>query len=167
MNQMKTFILFSLHLLFQRVEKMFTPSGALLANFGPGVHEHGIVSKAVDAVIATRFLIGKVGVGASGSTVAVCGLSDTPKYLLRDAATAIGDYVEARILGLGAGTDKMVAGAIVTFGQRLVPMAGGLVKPLPAAGGIYWVVGIAESAAAIGDDFEVTPVLPYQVTVTS
>ena len=164
---MKTFILFSLHLLFLSIEKMFTPSRVLLANFGPGVHEHGVVSKAVDAVIATRFLLGKVGVGASGSTVAVCGISDTPKYIIRDAATAIGDYVEARILGLGAGTDKMIAGAVITFGQKLVPMAGGEVKPLPTAGGVYWVVGIAESAAAIGDDFEVTPVLPYQVTVTS
>jgi len=164
---MKNFIKFYLHALFLTIECMFTPSSVLLANFGPGVHDHGVVSKAADAVIATRFLIGKVGVGASGSTIAVCGLSDTPKYLLRDAANAIGDYVEARILGLGAGTDKMVAGAIITFGQRLVPMAGGLVKPLPATGGVYWVGATAESAAAIGDDFEVSPNLPYQVTVTS
>ena len=164
---MKTFILFSLHMLFQSVERAFTPTAALLANFGPGVHEHGVVSKAADAVTTTRFLLGKVGVGASGSTVAVCGLRDTPKYLMRDSANVIGDYVECRILGLGAGTDKMIAGAVITFGQRLVPMAGGLVKPLPTAGGVYWVVGTAESAAAIGDDFEVSPCLPYQVTVTS
>ena len=167
---MKSFIqliVFSLHLLFQAVERIFTPGSVLLANFGPGVHDNGIVSKNADAVTTTRFLLGKVGVGLVGSTCAVCGISGTPKYILHDAAAVIADPVACRILGLGAGTDKMVAGAVVTFGEKLVPMAGGLVKPLPTASGTYWVVAEAEQAAAIDDDFEVSPCLPYQVVVTS
>ena len=179
---MKTLIRFYLHCLFLQIEAMFAPSAFVLANFGPGTHEHGVVSKKADVATVIpagqtiidggvgRFHIGAEGAGGA-TYVRDCTTALQPMYVQRDAATAADDIVACRVLGLGAGTEFAMADGVISFGQRLCvsPTHAGYVRALPATGGTYWVIGMAlnEVATVQYDDFEFAPCTPYQVTVTS
>jgi hypothetical protein len=176
---MKTYLRFGIIQLLGFVERLFSPNGVLVANFGPGTHEHGVVTKAADVATIVpagntvgpdRFHIGAVGAGGA-TTVRDCTSQLEPRYLIRDQAMAAAELVECRILGLGAGTDKAMADASINFGDLLVPSSNnaGYVMSLPVTPGTYWVVGrcICETGAVQYDDFEFAPCKPYQITVHS
>lgn len=141
------------------------PRVLLFGNIAEGCHPEGRIGKLSDAAITSRYLLGKAG--SDADHVAVCGASDVPLCIIEDEASAAELPISTARLGATDGTSKMVASEAIAVHARLVPAASGQVKALPAAAGTYWVVGRAEAAAAAaGDEFEVTPCFPHQVTVT-
>ncbi|MGV3771996.1 MAG: DUF2190 family protein [Verrucomicrobiales bacterium] len=126
-----------------------------LANIAEGTHEANI-TKAVDAIITERHLLGKVGTAAD--RIAVCGAADTPIGVITDEAAAIGDLVNVALLGCSPRTVRMVASAAIAQGALLEPAANGRVATLGAGAGTHHVVGRAlDAASASGDVIEVAP----------
>lgn len=124
-----------------------------LANIAEGTHDGGI-TKAVDAAITERFLLGKIG--SAADRVAVCGAADIPLGVITDEAAAVGDLVSVALLGSNRGTVKMVAGAAIAQGALLEPAANGRVQTLGAGAGTHHVVGRAlDAAGAAGEPIEV------------
>lgn len=127
-----------------------------LANIAEGVHGTGNITKAADAAITERYLLGKIG--SASDRVAVCGAADTPIGVITDEAAAAGDTVNVALLGSVAGTVRMVASAAIAQGALLEPAASGRVQTLGAGAGTHHVVGRAlDAAAAAGDVIEVDP----------
>lgn len=133
------------------------PDGTVfLANIAEGTHEGGI-TKAADAAITERFLLGKIG--SAADRVAVCGAADTPIGVITDEAAAAGELVNVALLGSSRSTVKMVASAAIAQGALLEPAASGRVQTLGAGAGTHHVVGRAlDAAGAAGDAIEVDPV---------
>lgn len=124
-----------------------------LANIAEGTHESGL-TKAVDAAITERFLLGKIG--SASDRVAVCGAADTPIGVITDEAAVAGDLVNVALLGSNRGTVRMVASAAIAQGALLEPASNGRVQTLGAGAGTHHVVGRAlDAAAAAGDVIEV------------
>ena|SRR5688572_21680944 len=127
----------------------------LLANIAEGTHE-GNITKAADAVITERFLLGKIG--SASDRVAVAGAADTPIGVITDEAAAVGDLVNVALLGARPSTVRMVAGAAIAQGVLLEPAASGRVQTLGGGVGTHHVVGRAlDAAGAAGDVIEVDP----------
>ena len=127
-----------------------------LANIAEGTHEGAVTYKA-DAVISTRFLLGKIG--TDSAHVNLAGAADIPIGVITDEASEIEDGVNVNLLGSSKSTQKMVAGAAIAAGAFVVPTAGGKVITLPASAGTYYIVGRALGAAAADDDeIEVDPI---------
>jgi hypothetical protein len=126
-----------------------------LANIAEGTHEGGI-TKAADAVITERFLLGKIG--SAADRVAVCGAADSPIGVITDEAAAIADLVSVSLLGSNRGTVRMVASGAIAQGALLEPAANGRVQILGATPGTHHVVGRAlDAAGAAADVIEVDP----------
>lgn len=126
-----------------------------LANIAEGTHEGGI-TKAVDAVIAERFLLGKIG--SAADRVAICGAADTPLGVITDEAEEIGDLVSVTPFGSAGSTVQMVASAAIVQGALLEPAANGRVQTLTATPGTHHVVGRAlQAAGAAAEVIEVDP----------
>jgi hypothetical protein len=126
-----------------------------LANIAEGTHE-GNISKAADAAITERFLLGKIG--SAADRVAVCGVSDAPFGVITDEAAATGDLVNVALLGSIRSTVRMVASGAIGQGVLLEPAANGRVQTLGGGPGTHHVVGRAlDAAAAAGDVIEVAP----------
>ena len=126
-----------------------------LANIAEGTH-HGNITKAVDAAITERWLLGKIG--SAADRVAVCGAADTPIGVITDEAAAVGDYVNVALLGSSRGTLRMVASAAIAQGSLVEPAANGRIATLGGGVGSHHVVGRAlDAAAAAGDLIEVDP----------
>ncbi len=126
-----------------------------LANIAEGTHD-GNITKAADAAITERWLLGKIG--SATDRVAVCGASDTPIGVITDEASAIGDLVNVSLLGSSRGTVRMVASAAIAQGALVEPAAGGRVATLGAGAGTHHVVGRAlDAATSAGDIIEVDP----------
>ena len=125
-----------------------------LAN-AEGTHE-GNLTKAVDAIITERFLLGKIG--SASDRVAVCGAADTPVGVITDEAAAIGDLVNVALLGSSGLTVRMVVSGAIAQGTLLEPAASGRVQALGASVGTHHVVGRSlDASAAAGDVIEVDP----------
>jgi hypothetical protein len=134
-------------------------------NIGEGAYEGGLKTFKADAAITDRYLLGKAG--SDSQHIAICGANDTPKCIITDEAAAAEDAVACELLGAHAKTSKMVASAAIAVEALLAPAANGQVVTLPASAGTYWIVGRALNAAgAAGDEIEVTPCFPHQVTVS-
>jgi hypothetical protein len=155
----------------------------LLANYGPGTHIDGVLSLRADLpwVIPVgqpttdpnyngRFMLAAQGVGGPGY-IRQCTAGLVPLYILTDQSMAAGDYIAARILGLGAGTAIALADGVIPPLSLLVPspVNAGFVVAIPATAGSHWVVGrsLNQVNTAQYDDFEFAPCAPYEVTVTS
>ena len=116
----------------------------------------GNITKAVDAAITERFLLGKVG--SASDRVAVAGASDTPIGVITDEAAATGDLVNVALLGSLGSTVRMVASGAITQGALVEPAASGRIQTLGAGVGVHHVVGRALDAASnAGDVIEVDP----------
>lgn len=126
-----------------------------LANIAEGTHE-GNITKAVDAAITERWLLGKVG--SAADRIAVCGLGEIPIGVITDEASAGGELVNVALLGSGRSTVRMVASAAIVQGALLEPAASGRVATLGGGAGTHHVVGRAlDAASAAGDVIEVDP----------
>lgn len=127
-----------------------------LANIAEGTHPNGNITKAVDAAITERFVLGKVG--SASDRVAVCGAADTPIGVITDEAAAAGDLVTVALLGRTTGTVKMVASGAISQGALVEPAASGRVQSLGVGAGTHHVVGRAlDAAGAAGEVIEVDP----------
>lgn len=127
----------------------------LLANIAEGTHD-GNITKAVDAAITERFLLGKIG--SAADRVAVAGAADTPIGVITDEAAAVGDLVNVALLGARPSTVRMVASGAIAQGALVEPAANGRVQTLGGGAGTHHVVGRALDAAAnAGDVIEVDP----------
>ena len=145
-------ILLAVVVLGALVNHLSQSAGPEFANIAEGTHECAITKKA-DAVISTRFLLGKDG--DDDDSIAVCGASDIPLGVITDEATAIDDRVAVQLLGHGP-TQRMVASEAITVGEHVYTAASGKVQDLPAGAGTYYEVGLALTpAAADGDIIEV------------
>lgn len=127
----------------------------LLANIAEGTHD-GHITKAVDAAITERFLLGKIG--SAADRVAVAGAADTPIGVITDEAAAIGDLVNVSLLGARTSTLRMVASGAIAQGALIEPAANGRVQTLGVGAGTHHVVGRAlDAASSAGDVIEVDP----------
>ncbi len=131
------------------------PRRVCLANIAEGTHA-GNLTKAVDAAITERFLLGKIG--GTSARVAVCGAADTPIGVITDEAALVGDLVNVALFGSASSTLRMVASAAIAQGALVEPAANGRVQTLGAGAGTHHVVGRALQAAAnAGEVIEVDP----------
>ena len=127
-----------------------------LANIAEGTHEGGNITRAADAAISERFLLGKIG--SASDRIDVCGASDTPLGVITDEAEEEEDLVNVTLLGSAASTLKMVASGAIAQGALLEPAASGRVQTLGVGAGTHHVVGRAlDAASAAGDVIEVDP----------
>jgi len=137
--------------------------GMAMANIAEGTHE-GSISKKADAVVTTRYLLGKEG--TDDDHVAVCGVADEPKGVLTDEVKAAEDHVAVELLGISKRTLLMVASEALDAGERLYTAAGGKVQNEPGVAGTYWMVGIAlTDAGADSDTVEVQHCIPLKLVV--
>lgn len=126
-----------------------------LANIAEGTHE-GSITKAADAAITERHLLGKIG--SASDRIAICGAADTPVGVITDEAAEAGDLVSVALLGSSRQTVKMIASAAIAQGAFVEPAANGRVQTLGAGVGAHHVVGRAlDAASAAGDAIEVDP----------
>lgn len=129
---------------------------AHIANIAEGSHK-GRTTRATDAAITTRFLLGKIG--SDANHIAVSGSSDIPIGVITDESVAAEDLVNVNLLGCNAETQRMVASGVINAGDFIVPDASGKVKTLPGTTGTYYIVGRALTAAAADlDVIEVDPI---------
>jgi hypothetical protein len=136
-------------------ERYGKPDTIRLANIAEGTHD-GNITKAADAAITERFLLGKIG--SASDRVAVAGAADTPIGVITDEAAATGDLVNVALLGARPSTVRMVASAAIVQGALLEPAASGRVQTLGAGAGTHHVVGRAlDAASSAGDVIEVDP----------
>lgn len=133
-------------------------------NIAEGTHENAKPYK-VDAAVATRFLLAKIGSDAAHS--AACGANDIPIGVMTDEAAAAEDLIAVELLGISNRTLLMVASEAITAGEAVYTGAAGKVQDLPAGAGTYYKVGHALTAAgADGDLIEVQHCAPIATVVT-
>ncbi len=146
--------------LYQRLRKRWLAENkphrrVKLANIAEGIHA-GQITKASDAIITERYLLGKIG--STTDRVNVCAAIDTPMGVITDEAAAVGDMVNVALLGCAGFTIRMVASAAIAQGALVEPAASGRIATLGSGVGTHHVVGRAlDAASAAGDVIEVDP----------
>ncbi|MFA5264509.1 MAG: capsid cement protein [Opitutaceae bacterium] len=138
-----------------RSRHAFCDGGLVFSNNAPramATHRNP-VTRAVDAVVATRFLLAKSGATAMSS--AICGASDRPIGVYDDVAAAIGDIITLRLLGINAETLLMVPSVNVSAGDPLYTAANGKVTNISTTGA--YVVGFALTDGITDGIVEVDP----------
>jgi len=137
-----------------------------LPNIAEGTHVEGKINKLCDAAITQEHAVVKTGSDADHVVVTAAN-TDQPLGLAYQLTDAAEDGVGVQLFGKGAGTKLAPAGAAIAREARVVPSADGKLETLPTDAGTYWVVGIAETAAAADEDlFELNDCVPYPVVVT-
>jgi hypothetical protein len=147
-----------------------TRGSQLLANNAVLVnifHKGRTTGLASSAAFTQRYLLCKY---AGDGLVDVCGASDTPYGVVPDmnptTDTDLSYPLPVNLLGLNEDSERMIASAAITAQSLVVPAAGGQIQALPSGAGTYWVVGRAVTAAInSGDQVNVIPCFPFQVTV--
>ncbi len=133
----------------------------LFANIAEGQYLSGNKTYLADAAITTRFFLVKLG--TDSGHVAVCAGAATVDEVIgvcTDESAAAEDPVNVHLLGAGTGTHKMVAGAAITAGAKLMSATNG--KVITATTGSNYVIGKALTAAAAdGDVIEVISTVPW------
>jgi hypothetical protein len=142
----------------------FLANNAIIVNITP----KGRTTAVPDAAFTSRYLIAKRG--AQYYSIAIAGQGDTPYAVVPDMTpttdTDLSYPLPVNILGLNEDTERMICSGALAIDQLLTTDAAGQVRALPATAGTYWVLGKAKTASvAQGDQVEVIPCFPYQVTV--
>jgi len=133
---------------------------------GARTHANGVITQFADAAIALEFAAVKVGSDAS-HVVITAASTDVPLGIAESKTDAAEDAVAVRLFGKGGDTKVAVAGAAILRLARVICTAAGKLITLPTAGGTYYVVGRALTAAAAdGDQFELDDCHPVPVVVT-
>ncbi len=128
----------------------------------------GRATAVADAAFTSRYLIAKRG--AYEYSIAIAGQGDIPYGVVPDMTPAtdtdLSYPLPVDILGLNEDTERMICSGAIAIDQLLTTDAAGQVRAVPGSAGTYWVLGKAKTAtAAQGDQVEVIPAFPYQVTV--
>lgn len=142
------------------------PGAVAMPNaYGDGEHVDGVVTRKCDAVLAADALIVKIGSDAAHVAVTAAN-TDVPQGVTNQPTDAIEDTVAVRLLGKG-GTKLVTASEAIAAGDEVVATAAGKAAKLPTAGGTYYVIGRALTAAAAdGDVFELHDCVPAKRVVT-
>lgn len=117
-------------------------------NIAEGTHE-GAKSYLADAAITVRHLL--YAIGSSARHIAVCAANAIPIGTVSDeVATAdiAADPKAVELLGISSRTMLMVAAEEIVVGEAVFTAAGGKIQDLPTAGGTYYQVGYALTAAS-------------------
>jgi hypothetical protein len=143
----------------------FLANNAILVNITP----KGRATAVADAAFTSRYLIAKRG--AEYYSIAIAGQGDTPYAVVPDMTpttdTDLSYPLPVNILGLNEDTERMICSGAIAIDQLLTTDAGGQVRAVPGSAGTYWVLGKAKTATvAQGDQVEVIPCFPHQVTVS-
>ena len=138
-------------------------ANSILVNITP----KGRATAIGDAPFTSRYLIAKRG--AFYYSIAIAGQGDTPYGVVPDMTpttdTDLSYPLPVNILGLNEDTERMIASGAINIDQLITTDANGQVRAVPSASGTYWVIGKAKTAAvAQGDQLEVIPAFPYQLT---
>jgi len=141
----------------------YLANNAILVNITP----KGRTTAVADAAFTSRFLIAKRG--AYYYSIAIAGQGDTPYGVVPDMTpttdTDLSYPLPVHILGLNEDTERMIASGAIAIDNLITTDASGQVRALPGASGTYWIIGKAKTAtAAAGDQCEVIPCFPYQLT---
>ena len=128
----------------------------------------GHATAVADAPFTSRYLIAKRG--ANEYSIAIAGQGDIPYGVVPDMTpttdTDLSYPLPVNILGLNEDTERMICSGAIAIDQLLTTDAAGQVRPVPSAAGTYWVLGKAKTATtAQGDQVEVIPSFPHQVTI--
>lgn len=128
----------------------------------------GRTTAVADAAFTSRYLIAKRG--AYAYSIAIAGQGDAPYGVVPDMTPTtdvdLSYPLPVNILGLNEDTERMICSGALAIDNLLTTDAAGQVRALPGAAGTYWVLGKAKTATiATGDQVEVIPCFPYQVTV--
>ena len=139
-------------------------NNSLLVNITP----KGRATAVADAAFTTRYLIAKRG--AEYYSIAIAGQGDIPYAVVPDMTpttdTDLSYPLPVNILGLNEDTERMIGSGAINIDQLLTTDAAGQVRAVPGSAGTYWVLGKAKTATvAQGDQIEVIPCFPYQLTV--
>jgi hypothetical protein len=138
-------------------------NNALLVNITP----KGRATAIADAAFTSRYLIAKRG--AQYYSIAIAGQGDIPYAVVPDMTpttdTDLSYPLPVHILGLNEDTERMICSGAIAIDKLITTDAAGQVRALPTASGTYWIIGKAKTATvAQGDQVEVIPCFPYQVT---
>jgi len=134
------------------------------SNSLPGTH-FGSLTRLTDGVVASRFLLGRVG--SDEEHVAVCGASTVPIGIIDDTASSAEEDVAVQLLGCAGSTVRMVSAAAIAAGSMVYTAANGRVSTLSVTSGTYYCVGVAVgSASAAGEVIEVDPCTAVKTTVS-
>ena len=141
----------------------FLANNALIASITP----KGRATAVADAAFTSRYLIAKRG--ANTYSIAIAGQGDSPYGVVPDMTpttdTDLSYPLPVNILGLNEDTERCIASGAINVDQLITTDAAGQVRALPAAAGTYWILGKARTATvAAGDQVEVIPCFPYQLT---
>jgi hypothetical protein len=141
------------------------PSAIALANVAEGENLYGQKTYISDIVIATRYLLAKIG--SAQTNITTTGVGDRPIGVIADAVTTALDPVVVNLFGARPGTSKVSVNSVVNPGDYLVPDANGYAMTLPAANGTYWVFGQAANltASVAGDIIEFIPTWPRRIVL--
>jgi hypothetical protein len=138
-------------------------NNSILVNITP----KGRATAVADSAFTSRYLIAKRG--ANYYSVAIAGQGDIPYGVVPDMTpttdTDLSYPLPVNILGLNEDTERMIASGAISIDQLITTDASGQVRAVPSASGTYWVIGKAKTATvAQGDQVEVIPAFPYQIT---
>ena len=130
-----------------------------------GSHATGRITRKCDAALADAVF---VKAGTDGAHVAVTTApTECPIGLTEHATDAAEDEVAIELPGASKGTKTATASAAIAVNDRLCATAAGKVVALPVAGGTYYVIGRALTAAgADGVLVEFEGCTPVPVVVT-
>jgi len=147
----------------RRRQSIDLANNSLLVNI---THE-GRCTAVADAAFTSRYLICKRGV--QSYSIGIAGAGDTPYGVVPDMTpttdTDLSYPLPIHILGLNVDTERVIASGAIAIDSLVTTDANGQVRALPVAAGTYWIIGKAKSAtAAAGDQLELIPTFPHQVT---
>lgn len=130
-----------------------------------GSHATGKITRKCDAALADAVF---VKAGSDDSHVAVTTApTECPIGLTQHATDAAEDEVAIELPGASEGTKVATASAAIAVNDRLCATAAGKVVKLPVAGGTYYVIGRALTAASgdgVAVEFEGCTPVPVVVT---
>lgn len=150
-----------IHYLLHR-DKLLT----LANDINSGTRPDGIVTGTTDAALGRYRLVKQ---GATATSFAVAGTSDTPIGITLDETSNTTDLTSVRLLAAGQGTVMAISDgtAAIARGDQLVPGTSGGVRTIGAGAGNFIVIGIALEAVgngATGTDaqFEMIPLQSFR-----
>lgn len=130
-----------------------------------GSHATGKITRKGDAALADGVFV-KAGTD-DGHVAVTTSPTECPIGLTTHATDAAEDEVGVELPGASEGTKVAVAAGVIGVNDRICATANGRAVKLPTAGGTYWVVGRALTAAGAANvAFEFEGCTPYPVIVT-
>lgn len=130
-----------------------------------GSHATGKVTRKCDAALADGVFV-KAG-SDDGHVAVTTAPTECPIGLTTHATDAAEDEVGVELPGASGGTKTAISSAAIAVNERICATANGKAVKLPTAGGTYYVIGRAITAAGAANvAFEFEGCTPVPVVVT-